>query len=769
MNPDTVQVRLLGPVDVTIDGRVRPVSGLRRKTVLSVLGLHPGETVSTDRLIDVLWGEHPPTTASNTLQSHISYLRGVLGDRAAIVPRRPGYLLDIPAEATDVVRAQQLVDLADRAADPAAGAAHLRAALDLWRGPSLADVTDVTLLENHANRLDELRLRATQSLIDARMALGEHARLFPELADLAQQHPFDERIHRQLMLALYRTGRHADALAVYQRLRRTIGTELGIDPSPALRDLEAAILRHDPALDPSPPQITTTAGWATPAQLPPTIPAFVGRRTELDQLDALLSKADAAHATGSPTTTIAAVSGSPGVGKTSLVRRWAHQHTQSFPDGQLYLDLRGFSPSSSMVEPAEAVRGFLDAFGLPPQRIPAGLDAQIGLYRSVLAGKRVLIVLDNARDETQVRPLLPGSPGCLVLITSRNRLTGLTATENAHPISVDLLTDNDAHDLLAARLGTDRIAAEPDAVHDIITHCARLPLALAITAAHCAAHPALALTTVTTALHEVTNGLDALDGGDPAADVRTVISWSCDPLGRGAHRLFRLLGLHPGPDITLPAVASLAGITRQQARAELTELHRAHLLTERTPGRHAFHDLLRAFAVELAHTAFTDTEQHTVTHRMLDHYLHSTHAAVLLLDPQWQPLDLTPPQPGVFPDSHTDRDSALAWLTAEHLVLLALTTHAAATGFDTHTWQLASALSPYLVRRGLWSEQVAVQRTALDAARRSGDPVGQARALPALAEAYLRLDGLDDVAQRYRHGPTGFADHPAAGTPHAVP
>jgi DNA-binding SARP family transcriptional activator/tetratricopeptide (TPR) repeat protein len=758
MNGNTVQVRLLGPVDVTIDGTARPVSGARRKTVLAVLGLHPGEPVSTDRLADLLWGERPPPTASNTLQSHMSYLRRVLGAKTAIVSQTPGYLLDIPAEATDLAMARQLIERGDRDTDPTDSAAHLRAALDLWRGPSLCDVTGVAWLDEHARHLDDLRLRAVKGLIEARMTLGEHAQLFPELEHLAEQHPYDERLHRQLMLALYRSGRHADALAVYQHLRHTIGAELGIDPSPALRELEAAILRHDAALDPPPPAIAVApAGWVGPAQLPVAVRAFVGRHTELDRLDALLAHRHDVPAGRSATTTIATVSGTAGVGKTTLAVNWAHRVAGHFPDGQLYVNLRGFDPGGSALDPAEALRGFLDALAVPAERIPVGLAAQIGLYRSLLAGKRVLVVLDNARDVEQVRPLLPGAPGCLAIVTSRSHLTPLVATEGAHPLVLDLLSPADAYDLLARRLGTQRIAAEPDAVQEIITRCARLPLALAIAAARAATYPGFPLATLAAELPGPATGLDALHGGDPATDIRAVFSWSYQTLSTEAAGMFRLLGLHPGPEVTAPAVASLAGLASPTARTLLTELTRAHLLTEHTPGRYSFHDLLRAYATEQTHTHDSPETRHAALHRMLDHYLHTAYTAALLLNPARDPIILGQLQPGVFLED-LDRDSAADWFATERRVLLAASEQAYATGFDTHTWQLAWALNTFLFRQGYWHEQITVHRTGLQAAKRLGDRSAQAYLSRYLAQAHIRLGRLDEARHYYQQSRQLHAD-----------
>jgi len=481
-------------------------------------------------------------------------------------------------DGTDVREVERLLRQAPQSPEPAEVARGLHRALNLWRGRPLADVTGVAWLEEQAERLDLLWLRVRQALSEARLAAGEHAQLVPELEQIAADHPLDERVHGQLMLALYRSGRQADALAVYHRLRHTLDEELGIDPGQALRDLETAILRQDPALSAPAAAATLAAPPApVPAQLPSAVPAFTGRTAELARLDALAGlDAGAAGAGLGPATpatvAICAVSGTAGVGKTALAVHWAHRVAGRFPDAQLYVNLRGFDPAGAALDPGQALRGFLDAFGVPTARIPADLDAQAGLYRSLLAGKRVLVVLDNARSAEQVRPLLPGAPGCLAIVTSRDQLAGLVATEGARPLALDLLTAADARKLLVRRLGADRAVGEPEAVEAIITACARLPLALTIAAARAATSPGFPLAAIAAELQESGSALDPVDGGDLATDVRAVFSWSYHALSAGAARLFRLLGLHPGPDIPITGAASLAGIPPGQARTVLPVL-----------------------------------------------------------------------------------------------------------------------------------------------------------------------------------------------------
>jgi tetratricopeptide (TPR) repeat protein len=487
-----------------------------------------------------------------------------------------------------------------------------------------------------------------------------------------------------------------------------------------------------------------------PAQLPAKVSGFTGRRAGLAELDALLDRAHQAGTTGASqvpaAVVISAVSGTAGVGKTALAVWWAHRVAGRFPDGQLYVNLRGFEPDGQVTDPTDAMRGFLDALDVPAGRIPASLDAQAALFRSLLAGRRMLIVLDNARDTAQVRALLPGAPGCLALVTSRNQLAGLVATYGAHPITLDLLPADEARHLLAHRIGPERMTAEPQAVEDIIARCARLPLALAIVAARAATHPHLRLAALADELRDSRHRLDTLTcSDDPNTDVRAVLSWSYNALTAPAARLFRLLGLHPGPDISIPAAASLGALLPTGIPPVLAELARANLIAEHVPGRYTFHDLLRAYATDVAQRTDPDQQRHDATHRILDHYLHTALAADLLMNPTRDPIAPAPPQPGTTPEHLTDYEQALAWFTAEHAVMLAAVDHATGAGLDTHTWQLAWTLATFLDRRGHWNAYAATQRAALAAAERLDDATAQATANRLAAVAYISLGRFGDA------------------------
>ncbi|MFI6339411.1 BTAD domain-containing putative transcriptional regulator [Streptomyces sp. NPDC050535] len=732
-----------------VDGMPRAVPGRRRKAVLAGLALHPGEIVSTDRLIDIVWGDSAPATAANTLQSHVSYLRRVLGARTAILARPPGYILDLGDEATDVEVAERLVRQGSQCPDRGRGATQLEAAVALWRGQPLADVAGPAWFDGQVHRLDHLLLQARQALIESRLALGQHAQLVPELESLSRQYPLHEQLCGQLMLALYRAGRQADALAAYQRLRRVLDEDLGLSPVQDLRDLEAAVLRQDATLEPPLPPPSPPVAGAVPAQLPMAVAGFAGRAGELARLDGLVD----ARAARPAAVVISVVSGTAGVGKTALALHWAHRVAGRFPDGQLYVNLRGFDPGGSVVDPADAVREFLDVLGVPVQRIPAGAEARVSLYRSLLAGKRVLVLLDNARDAEQVRPLLPGTPGCLVVVTSRNQLTPLVVAEGAQPLTLDVLTVAEARELLTARLGTERVTAETIATSEIIGRCARLPLALAIASARASTRPRSPLSGLADELRDGADAaLDAFRGGDPASDVRAVFSWSYQALNPDAARLFRLLGLHPGPDIAPHAAASLAGLPLRQTSVLLTELAHAHLLTEQAAGRYSFHDLLRTYAAELVTLYDSEAARHTAVNRMLDHYLHTARTGAVLLDePYFTPVTAIPALPGVTRGEPVTAEGAQLWFAAEHAALLAAVHLAAEAGLDTHTWQLASALTVYFVRCGHWHDQTSAQSAALDAARRIEDPVAEAHALHDLAYGYARSGRCHDARPHLRH------------------
>ena len=600
-----VEFCLLGPLIVRSGDGVLPIPHGKQRILLAVLLAHAGEVIPVDELAELLWEGRPPLSARVTLQNYVKRLRQALGPagQARLRTHRPGYLMEAGADEVDLLRFDARCGAGHAAArrgDWAGAAAQLRAALSLWRGQPFGGVPSGPLALAEGPRLEEMRIDALEARIDAEMHLGGHSEVITELRHLIAAQRLRERPRSLLMLALYRAGRPAEALAEYRDARRTLVQELGLEPGPRLRQLHQQILSADPGLDLAasgprwPRAVAPGPAAVVPRQLPAAVAHFTGRRAELNALTRALDR----PAGPGGAMTIWTVVGTAGIGKTALALHWAHRVAGRFGDGQLYANLRGFGPRVTPAPPEEVIRGFLGALGLPPASLPAPLEAQAALYRSLLAGRSMLVLLDNARDAEQVRPLLPASPGCVVVVTSRNQLTGLVVAEGAYRLSLGLLPEHSAAELLARRLGPARLAREPGAARELTGLCARLPLALAVVAGRAASRPDVPLGRIVAELRAAR--LDALATGEPVTDLRAVLSGSYGCLTPPAAAMFRLLGLRPGLDITAASAASLARMDLRQARAALAELARAHLIEEQAPGQFALYDLLRAYAVERA-------------------------------------------------------------------------------------------------------------------------------------------------------------------------
>lgn len=738
-----VRIQVLGPVGAWRGGLPLDVGPAGQRALFGLLALHCGAVMRRDDIVAALWpdGTVPPS-AANVIQTYVMRLRRLLEpDRparsasAVLAKVGDGYRLCLPAAAVDVLRFREHVTAAvaaQRHGRLGDAAESLGQALRLWHGPPLAGIP---VLADHpgvvalaAERQEALARYGEVLLADGRAADGLAA-----LEEATACQPLNEAWQARLVQAYQAAGRRGEAFDTYHRVRRRLADELGVDPGAELAAAHAALLRTRPGTD---------AVAAVPAQLPADVRAFTGRAAELSLLDGLLPAGPAP---------VVLVSGAPGVGKTVLAVHWAHRVAARFPDGQLYLNLRGFDPGGVAMEPADGVRRALDALGVAGERLPATADGRAALYRSLLAGRRMLVVLDNARDAAQVRPLLPGAAGCLVVVTSRHQLIGLVAADGAHPLVLGPLGPADARRLLTRRVGAARLAAEPAAVAEMIERCGGLPLALVILAARAALDRHLPLAAVADQLRGLDGRLDALATGDPDTDLRAVFSWSYQALPPASARLFRLLGLHPGPDVTAPAAASLAACTAAEARRQLSELVRAGLAAQPVPGRYVLHDLVWAYAAEVAARAEPDGGRAHAAQRVLDHYLHSAHAAEQLTQPrQHHPLGDLARLPGVVPELAADAGQALAWLAAERAVLVAAVERAAVTA-PGHAWRLARTLATYLDRRGHWDDLATVQRLAIDAARMDGDRRAQADAHRSLARAYTRLRCLDDARHHLLH------------------
>jgi DNA-binding SARP family transcriptional activator len=590
-----VEFRLLGPVEALVDGQPVPVGYAQLRRALAVLLLDANHTISVDQMVDRIWGNRRlPQRPRSAVQHSMAVLRSALaGARdVTIAWRSVGYQLTVDPGTVDVHRFRELAGQARAAGDDDHAAALYGQALGLWGGepftglntPWLDSVRTTLAQEHHAARLD---------FADVQLRRGQHTVLLAELGARSSENPLDERVASQLMLALYRGGRQADALEHYQEVRRRLADELGTDPGPSLQTLHHQILTADPAL-----ATRRDAGERhrppVPRQLPAAPRMFTGRASELAAVTHSLS----IQAPPGCTVPVYAIEGAGGIGKTWLALHWAHQNLSRFPDGVLYADLRGLGPAGDPVPAATVLRGFLSALGAGSDSVPQDAQAWGGLYRSMIADKRMLIVLDNAAGTAQVAPLLPGESACTVLVTSRRRLVGLVTAHGARALELDVLNGPEARDLLARHLGENRLAAEPCAASDLLAYCAGLPLAISIVAAQAATRPDFPLQALADELSDQAFRLDALDTGETGTSLRAVLSWSHHELSAGAAMLFGLLGLAPGPDFSLPAAAALAGLTVPQARVLLRELGNAHLVQQHAPGRYRMHALVRLYAAD---------------------------------------------------------------------------------------------------------------------------------------------------------------------------
>jgi DNA-binding SARP family transcriptional activator len=709
--PDRCPFRLLGPVQVVGPAGVARLVGARQRALVGLLALKAGQVVPRHRLVDALWGDEPPATAVSTLYSHVARLRRVLdrcGLRGVLRTQPPGYLLAVDPELVDATRFEtQLVAARTAFGDGRTvdAVACLRDGLALWRGNALIDAEPSGWGAAEADRLDEARLHAQEELWSAQLRLGEHVEAAAELAKVLVSHPGRERSVELLMLARYRSGRPADALEAYQQLREHLAEQLGVGPSPRLQSLHTAILRGEAAVDPT----AADPAGRRPAQLPSRTGHFVGRGTELAVLDGLVSSQ----------AQVGVISGPAGMGKTALAVQWASQSSDRYPDGQLFIDLRGHDPAAALPV-AEALTYALVGLGLPAAQLPADPAALVGLYRSALHHRRVLVLLDNAASTEQVAPLVPPAPSQL-LVTSRSRLPGLAVAHEVVAVDLDVLPYEDALTLLRRVLGNQRVRDESDAAGRLVERCGRMPLALRIAAAKLMLRRAGKLAALVAEL-DGTSRLDVLSVPGDSISVRAVFASAYRALNPPAAGMFRLLGQHPGTTFSTALAATLAAVPTARAAATLDELAAAQLVADAGPDRFRFHDLLGVYARECADPA----ERTRSAGRIIDWYLTVGDAANRVIDPARDragPVSVSPPIAPPFP---ADREQALAFLDAEHANLLPVVRLAAAHGDDQAGWRLVYLLSTVHLLRGRWSALVELSRWGLAAAQRLADPTAEA-------------------------------------------
>jgi DNA-binding SARP family transcriptional activator len=743
-----------------------PLPPPKPRAVLAALLLRANEVVSAGTLAEILWGTQPPVTAATALQNHVMRLRRQLGScvggRIRTMP--PGYLVDVRDGELDLQRFTRLRDSGRDAArrgawDEAAG--YLAEALEVFgSGPALAgaDVSWLNLPE--VPRLSEMRLQTLEWRIDADLCLGRHEETIAELRRVISIHPFWERFHEQLMLGLVRSGRQAEALSAYRDTRQLLVDELGIEPGRALQELHQRIIAADPALhDYGERPQWAAAGALRPsrppaalavAQLPPDLADFTGRISQSADLEAWLTQADGKHP---GQVRIAAVTGPGGAGKTALAIHVAHQLSGQFPDGQLHADLRG--GDARPADSTDLLARFVRDLDGERRTVPAGPDAREELqaaYRSLLAGRRMLILLDNARDVQQVRPLLPGTADCAVLVTSRSRMADL---DGARLLELGMLDEAEAMALLCRVLGPGRVTPELQAARDVLQACAGLPLAIRIAAARLASRPGWSLRSFADRLADQRGRLNELQSGDRAVRGSFAVSYEGLPQSAGRHqisaaRVFRVVGTWPGPSLSLDAAAAMLRRSPQTLSAPVEELVDANLVESAGPARYRFHDLLRTYAIECAATQERHKTLVEATDRLLTWYLHTAIAAIHAITPRRSNLPAAPARDRCRPLTFPAAAAALDWLDSERENLVAAVIAAASAGPHAGAWQLPAYLHVYFERRGHFGDWITTHEVGLEAAHRAGDRAGQAWLRGSLGAVLVLLERPGEAVTHLR-------------------
>jgi DNA-binding SARP family transcriptional activator len=769
-----VDARILGPLEVWLNGEPVALGGVKQRMVLAVLLLRRGVVVSNDELVHQLWGDQPPHSAANTVQTYISRLRAVLEpDRPRntgpqlLVTRPPGYLFQITDRQLDAARFAQLLEEGTahlRSGQAELALERLRESLSLWRGAALADFPDAIFAKTERARLEGLRLVAQEHQIEAELALGRHRELIAPLEVLIREHPHQETMHRLLMLALYRSGRQADALGVYHQTRKLLADELGIDPSAELKAMHEAILHQSPELDWHPPGHRLEVNPDPPAhradlfQLPPDLDDFVDRDAYSARVRALLQR-DGHHSS-----TIV-IYGKAGVGKSALAVHVAHEIKDRFPDGQLYASLRGLH--AQVAEPADVLADFLLTLGVDPAGIPDRIDARITLYQTRLRGQRVLVMLDNAATESQIRPLLPRNAQCAVLVTSRRHLAGL---EGAVTLELGVMEPNEAVELLAKAAGPERVSAEPQAAEEIVRLCGYLPLAVRIAGARLATKPHWRLGGYATRLRDERRRLKELRAGD--LEVRASFALSYEELNPDEQRAFRLLGMLDSPNFPTWIAAALLGCSTDDAEEWVEQLVDAQLIeasAEDQTGRirYHLHDLLRAFARDRLEAEEPAAHRQEALKRALSAYLEATMQAGTRLGLHYYFYQnaqlINSGQRGDSQIAQVVETDPLAWFSGEQDNLIAAVTQAHHQGLWQLCWELADRLAVLFEHRVQWSAWEHAGQLALDATRRAGDRRAEAYILLSIGKVQRWRRRLESTEHAGRHFDEALAIFTALG------
>jgi DNA-binding SARP family transcriptional activator/tetratricopeptide (TPR) repeat protein len=750
-----VRWQILGPVAATRQGAALDLGAPRQRAILTLLLSRAGDNVPLSRIVEAVWGQDPPRYAVNTVHKHVGALRRVVEPE---LPRRAqgrwlrsdarGYRITADEHTLDLLRFRALAARARHRSDPAERLDLFGAALSLWRGPVGEDFAAEFGVDPVIEAVSREHVDAAVEAAEDALSLGQAGRILPALSLALSMYPANEAVCALLMRCLASTGQRAAALEAFESLRGLLADQLGVSPGPVLASAHLDVLRDTAEVAARP------RGLPVPRQLPVDPVGFIGREEEIQRLMSVLRAGPGGPAAG-------ALTGTAGVGKTAVAVHVAHGLADDFPDGQLYIDLRGFDASPAL-SPHDVLGRFLAAVDILPDRIPDGLDERAALYRSALAERRMLVVLDNARDSGQVLPLLPGTGPSRAIVTSRRQLRGLTAN-GIHVVPLDLFDRDESERFLRSRLSGTRVDAEPAAVGDLIDICGGLPLALSLLAARAAHAPSMPLSEIPAGVRRSRGALDAfVDRAVPGTSTRSVLSWSYSALSADAAGLFILLAVHPSPSVPVDEAAALAGLDIPATCALLDELVEANITAERPGGRIWRHDLLRQYSSELLASA-GESVRDRAEQRLYEYVAPRAVAAASVLSPGRVPLCGLPGiQPSATPGPSTESEAA-AWFADACDLLMSLVTQAPPSGrYDTYACSLAWALQHYLDRHGLWQESLAVHKAALEAARRSGHVLIQATTRLAITRAESHLGRFASAADEVRSALRALATLPDA-------